>query len=280
LILQILNNTAVNNDIVWVIDTKNGHNELYNKKTIYFSNSELEFLESFRKIRLVNAIFQDKASKSQSTVFRKSLQQRLNFYLKPDYTQLPSDYSELDNFQDITENILPGVRFRSRENNYSLNILNSESRYMFSQQATILLNGVLFDDLEFISNLSTKEVKKIDVILAQILFGDLTFYGLISIQTKDGKIPGTYFSNEKVLYKNEVQLDQNIPDEIQANENEKNLPDLRQTLYMDKSVQLVGNIKKVIEFNTSNLKSTYIIDIHGYTNQGFPLSSSSEIEVK
>ena len=151
---------------------------------------------------------------------------------------------------------------------------------MFSQQATILLNGVLFDDLEFISNLSTKEVKKIDVILAQILFGDLTFYGLISIQTKDGKIPGTYFSNEKVLYKNEVQLDQNIPDEIQANENEKNLPDLRQTLYMYKSVQLVGNKKKVFEFNTSNLKSTYIIDILGYTNQGFPLSSSSEIEVK
>lgn len=280
LVLQISNNNLADNDIVWDIDKKNGHSETFKKKMVYFSNEELEFLESFRKISLVNAIFQDRSSKIHAANSRKNLQQRMDFFVKPDYSRLPSDYTELENFQDIVDNILPGVWFKSRDNNYSVNVLNSELRTMFPQQATIMLNGVLFDDLEYISTLGTKEIKQIDVVMSQILYGDLTFYGLISIRTKDGKILANYYNSERVLYKNEVQLNQNDMNESHINVTEKNLPDLRQTLFMDKSVQLVGNKKSVIEFKTSNLKSSYIIDVQGYTNQGFPVSSSIEIEVK
>jgi hypothetical protein len=138
----------------------------------------------------------------------------------------------------------------------------------------------LFDDLEYISTLSSKEINKIDVVMSQILYGDLTFYGLISIQTKNGKIPGTYYNNDRILYKNNVQPGQNNKDDLNVVENKKNLPDLRQTLFRYESLQVVGNKKSVIEFNTSNLKGSYIIDVQGYSNQGFTVSSSTEIEVK
>ena len=149
--------------------------------------------------------------------------------------------------------------------------------------STVLLNGIPFYDLDYISKLGTKEIRKIEVNQSRVMFGDITFYGIISIITNDGKIPSSYFNNERFVFKNIV----NLPDtetesgmEKSIPTNEKNLPDLRQTLYFNRKLQLLDHHKAEIKFSTSELQTQYSILIQGITESGIPVSTSTLINVK
>ena len=194
----------------------------------------------------------------------------------------PAEFIELIDFKDISENILPGVKFRKRKNIYFIQIYDPNSEIIMTPETLVFLNGVPFKNLDYVSSLGSNDIKQIDIYNTQLLYGDLSFYGLLSIKTYDKKMPDTYLKNYAYVFNNNVQSslisDNNINRQI--DNNLSNYPDFRHTLFWEPSLTVSGQNKVIIEFYTSELKAVYNIIVQGLTSSGIPLEAVSEIEVK
>lgn len=281
LILQLFNPTDAVNNIRWILDSKDGQISSLSTKSEILDTETIKQLENFKKISLINAVYAPSVKKKTETPRNKSNKQ--NFFAGVYYSRILADYMELNNFEEIVTNILPGIRYKNRDDVITVNVYDAEAVETFIQPATILLNGVPFFDLEYISTLGTKDIKRIDVNNSRVMFGDLTLYGIISIITFDGKIPGTYYNNARFVYTNTVVLpDTKFETGIVSTKmiSSTNFPDLRQTLFFNRKLQIVDHEKATIVFSTSLLQSTYSIVVQGVTEYGIPLSYTTLINVK
>jgi len=275
LILQLINGNRGNNNVVWEIDNKYSQDFSMKYSTLNLSPEMKEYLEYGRKISLVNNIYNPGMKKDSIPAVRAGISGHRNFCGKPDYKIFPSDFVELNDFREISENILPGVKFRNRGDIYFVQIYDYKNSIIMPPQATVLLNGVPCTNLAYISSLGSKDIKRIDVYQSLIMYGELSFYGILSIYTYDGKIPESYLDNFAHIYKNEVRL----PYPYEGN-NIKNKPDFRHTLYWNPGLKISGHNKATIEFTTSELQAEYEIMVQGITSGGFPIEATSEIAVK
>ncbi len=283
LILQLINYDTGTKSITWEIDNKYNPDNLPYGSPIPLSPAIREYLEYCRKITIINNIY-DRTDKNDSLpAIINNVREPGNFCGRPDYEVYPADFIELIDFRDLSENILPGVKFRKRGDIYYVQIYDHKNQIIMPPGATVLLNGVPCKNLEFISSLGSSDIKRIDVYQSQILYGDLSFYGLLSIYTYDGKIPGAYLDNYACVYKNKVQRPYIFADsngELQTERIIKNQPDFRQTLYWNPGLVISGQNKAVIEFTASLLKAGYNIIVRGITSGGIPLEGTCEITVK
>lgn len=284
LILQLANKDEYQNDIKWIIDEKDGHENNFKITPVVIKDDAQQYLSYCRKIRLVNSIFKSKQINNIDTlkIISSEANNNNNFFGVPDYIIYPSDFIELPDFQEITENILPGVRFRKKKNVYFLQLYDGDNEILWDEHGSLLLNGVPFNNLEYIANLGSKDIKKIEVVKSKVFYGDLTFYGIVSIYTYDGKIPESYLDNNSFSFNNIVQESIDYKDEFpQYNLNNKftNLPDMRQSLYWNPDIQISVENKLYIEFFTSDLEAVYDIKIQGITQNGMPIEASTVIEV-
>jgi len=283
LILQLINYGTGTKSITWEIDNKFNPYTSLNNSTLELSPEAIEYLEYCRKITLINEIYNAKGKSNSMPPVINNACERRNFCGKPDYEIYPADFVELDDFREISENILPGVKFRKRRDIYYVQIYDFKNKIIMPPGATVLLNGVPCQSLDYISSLGSNDIKRIDVFQSQILYGELSFYGLLSIHTYDGKIPEAYLDNHAYIYKNEVRLPYTFPVNdiiLQTEKRIKNQPDFRQTLYWNPSLIISGTNKAIIEFTASDLEAGYNISVQGITSGGIPLEAASEIEVK
>jgi hypothetical protein len=283
LILQLMDGSRGNNNIAWEISNKYCQDLSMNYSTLNLTPEMKEYLEYSRKINLINNIYTPVRKKDSIPATWAGIFRNGNFCGKPDYTVFPSDFVELNDFREISENILPGVKFRNRGDIYFVQIYDYKNSIIMPPQATVLLNGVPCTNLAYISSLGSKDIKRIDVYQSLIMYGKLSFYGILSIYTYDRKIPEAYLDNFAYIYKNKVRM----PNLYEASDvnlapgiNIKNNPDFRHTLYWDPELEISGQSKAIIEFTTSDLQAGYEIIVQGITSRGFPIEATSGIAVK
>ncbi len=283
LILQIINNNDEGENIWWEIDKKSLPLAEIGNNYMPVSHESEEYLEHCREMVLINNIYKENTETGEINEIPTALTDHRNFCGKPDYVIYPSDYVELKDFREISQNILMGVRFRGKTDNYHVKIFDPVNEIAMPAKATVLLNGVPFNDLNYISTLGSKDIKQIDVYQTELLYGELTFYGILSIYTFDCKIPDTYLNNYAYVYKNKVLPSVVFPEKNieQTGQNDiKNRPCFRQTLFWEPSLRVQRQNKVTVVFNTSELKGEYKIIVQGLTSGGIPLEATSEIEVK
>ncbi len=284
LILQLANQAEYQDDIKWIIDEKDGHENNFKIMPVVLEDDAQQYLSYCRKIRLVNSIYENKQITNIDTlkIITSEANNNNNFFGEPDYIIYPSDFIELPDFQEITENILPGVRFRKKKNVYFLQLYDGDNQILWDEYGSFILNGVPFNNLEYIATLGSKDIKQIEVVKSKVFYGDLTFYGIVSIYTYDGKIPESYLDNNSFSFNNIVQESIGYKDQFSQynlKNNQTNLPDMRQTLYWNPDIQITGENKLYIEFYTSDLEAVYNVKIQGITQTGIPLEASTVIEV-
>jgi hypothetical protein len=281
LILQMIDYKNRNEQIVWLPDNKFCAGLPAKYKPLPVPARAEEYLEYTRQLALVNNTYRLNRQIINLPEIDYNMAERRNFYGSSVNEVYPSDFIELIDFRDISENILPGVKFRKRGGIYFIQIYDHKNKIIMPPEAAVFLNGVPFFDLGYISSLGSKDIKQIDIYSTQLLHGDLSFYGLLSITTYDGKIPDTYLKNYTYIFNNKVQssviYDNNYS---QLNNNIDNHPDFRQTLHWEPSLTITGQNKAIIEFYTCELKARYNITVQGITASGIPLEATSEIEVK
>lgn len=269
---------AVEGGVHWEIDRKilMVAGRSYIPYTVH--QSEINSVTTLNESRLIESVYGAKVPEGSAEIIPPGA----DYFGPPDLKVKPGDYSELVNLKEITENILPGVRFVGRSNTYAIQVYNVKTG-QWPESNMILLNSVPFYDMNYIATLGSKDISRIEVIGGNYLLGDLTMEGLVSIYTHDHKIPQSYLKNKSFIFQNTVVPPDKptthiIADRVNAGTSHD--PDFRVNLLWDPAREITGDQKLVIRFPVSLITGTYDIVVNGLNRKGSVLSGKTSFEVK
>jgi hypothetical protein len=232
------------------------------------------YINTVEDIRMIEAVYRGTNESPSSPVEPK----KLSFFEKPHKVIIPAEYAEMRNFKEIANNIVPEIRFNVRNEKFHLLVLSPANTW--KENYTVLLNGVPFNDLAYISTLGTKEIKRIDIYKSNMLIGDMTLPGLVCIYTHDLKIPENYLKSHTVQFFNTVlDVKEEFADEFIQGTNNTHFPDFRNSVYWNPFVKLT-NGRGIIRFPAILLEGQFTIDIEGITETGIPVTTSASFEIK
>jgi len=286
LILQLFKNDKDDKHIYSIIvEPKGGLKTSFKKANLMLNSEQTKYIDKIRKLRLVEKIFTNqevKNSEKQTNELQENF--RLNVKNMIKYSVFPQDYTELENMADIINNILPGVFLKEKDNTETLNVFDPNLRAVMPNQASIFLNGVLVDDLDFILKLKYTDIYKIDVCQTQLFYGDLSFHGFISIITNDLAIPSSFYSSTRIKVENFVAQSQCVnkftKEEIDQMKKE-GIPDFRNILYLNYSkIPFNHGISNPISIFPSNFKGMYNFSIQGFTKDGEIFENSVQFKIQ
>jgi hypothetical protein len=241
----------VEGGILWDIDTKNLLIAGVACVPWEMNEDNLKSITTLNESSLIESVYRDKPPAVSGEVVPPGV----NYFGPPDMVVKPADFSDLINLNEITENILPGIRFMGRGKTYTIQIFNLKTG-LWPESNMILLNGVPFYDMNYISTLGTKNISRIEVISGNYLLGDLTFEGLMSIYTYDHKIPDSYLKNRSYVFQNTVVSSDNpvksaIDNRVSSGKSHE--PDFRVNLLWEPASEITGGKNLVIRFPISLL---------------------------
>ena len=256
--------------------------ETVNTNKIALSHQWKEYLRKSKKITLVNKIYNNDLV---MPVDDSNLQetQRFSFFGNPEEVIKPEDYEDMKDFSDLAQNILTKVKFKKTKNNYAVYLFDSEWNIRWPEEALVLINNIPVTDLSYLSTLSSEKIQRIEITHRRIVYGNIDFYGVLSVFTKKSIDLDTKITDNALIVDNtkEIQHVQPVSPDYTDNSNSKE-PDFRQMLYWNSQVITNTQQNKPITFNffTSDLKTKYKVDIKGYSTDGLPINKTLFFEVK
>ncbi len=200
------------------------------------------------------------------------------FYYNPGKTTTLSDFVQLNDFPEIVVELFPTIRVIKNIDKYKVLLMN-DTKYVYSEPV-IFLDGVYIDDVSKIIGLGSEKIKKIDVLAAERVFGDLVFNGVIAITSKSNEILRSKPAPQSVWIKNEKRQCGNSfvsirPDLLQSS----TIPFFKQLLYWNPDMILNENDTKSFEFFTSDNTGDFVIRAEGISEDGTPVSVYKRIKV-
>jgi hypothetical protein len=200
-------------------------------------------------------------------------------YTNPTSIILTSDFIHLNDFKDISENILPGFRIKYVNQVYKPYIINYLSRNYFEEPAGIFINGIPNYNLNPVMNLNSEEITKIELCKAPRIKGLIRFSGIISIITAANikLIPPPPGS---VVFNLGKSVDNSLydPPRYSSQTKTSSKPDFRQLLYWNPCIKLNSPVN-TLEFYASDLVADYIIEIQGLDKSGKKVSTYTKFKV-
>jgi len=197
-------------------------------------------------------------------------------------TLYPSLFVPLDSLPEIAVELLPLVSINKYNGKYRAQIMNPTTSlvYNYNKEPAIFLDGVFVDDINNIISLGSEQIKKIDVVYKERIFGDLVFQGVISIISNSNEISRTTPAIQSIRLKNDTintgkRFEIFNPDSIQN----KNFPFFKQLLYWNPDIVINDTGTTDFEFYTSDNTSDFIIRVEGISNDGTPYNASTGIHV-
>lgn len=202
------------------------------------------------------------------------------FYGKPDRRVIPAEFIDLPDFQEISRELLPGVRYRRRRNTSSVQLMNNTERTYFDQNPLRLINGIPFFDDGLIYRLKSTDIRYIDIIHQERVFGDLSFKGVLSISLHDRE--NSWITGQKTLFPFTIPCLQIYQSPSLMIESAIGLlpvqPDFRRIFLFEEHD---GNQNlKSYTFMTSDIKGNIVIKLQGITHENEPFEITRNIEVK
>lgn len=197
------------------------------------------------------------------------------FYGIPGDIVYPRLFIDLPDFNEISRELLPGVKFRTYNRIPTIQVLSASRHNYFNESPLVLLDGIPIQDLNIIKNLGSNKIDRVEICPAERYFGDLSFAGVVAIYTtkaNDSIIPE---SDDLVKFNLEAIQPQSIlntPSDQSSTE-----PDLRQVLVWSPSINPGKTIS--VEFQTSDIKGNYKLVIRGKTKDGTFFYNEQNIEV-
>jgi len=191
-----------------------------------------------------------------------------------------SDFIPLNDFREIAVEILPTVSISKHDETYKARLVSFLGNEYADKEPAIFLDGVYVDDINKIMGLGSDKILKIDVIETERTFGDLVFYGVISIITKSNEILKTKPTSSSLRIKND--LTNSSKSFVAINPNtikDMHTPFFRQLLYWNPNLELKGSDQTNLEFYTSDNIGNYTLKVVGISEDGTPVNYSSCIQV-
>lgn len=198
-------------------------------------------------------------------------------YGHPQRTVSPDDFYELNDFREISRELLPGVQYRTRRGNTTMRMLNWNENSYFENEPFKLINGVPVFKNRLFESLGSTDVDRIEYTMQDRLYGDLRFSGILAMYLKDNSYQWlTHQPGFTLLSVPLLQSDRKSENQLIA-ESKKHIPDLRTVFIW--SMKKPGENQK-IDFTLSDLKGKVEIAVEGVTREGKVFKHSEIIEVK
>lgn len=198
------------------------------------------------------------------------------YYGKSTITVDPQLFIDLPNFNEISKELLNGVKFRNYNNEPKMQVYNSGLRNFFDEKPLILIDGIPISDLNVIKDMGTNDIDRIDVCMNERYYGDLRFPGVVAIYSTKGDYSKILESDQLIRLKTETM--QALAKIAVPEITEPNIPDLRQLIYWNPS----ESPKKSISVNssTSSIAGTFKLVVRGRLKNGTFFFSEKQFEVK
>jgi hypothetical protein len=273
--LAAKNDTLLNN-VKWEIASNiHSNQQLLQNHLKSLTESQKKYLNKFHQLEMMNQIYH---KPEVNNTIGKKLNDSIYRYI-PDIIVYPDDFFDLANFQEVADNILPGVFFKKKKSNWEIKIYNSDFRDNVNVGGTIFLNGIPFYDYNYIATIQKESIERIEIYRDNLIYGNINFNGILAIYTKDKQIPDSYSSQPGVMtFFNQVTKTDKSPIMKKHAQMEKS-PNFERILYWNSSLSPEKQNFE-LDFYTSKLKTDYIIDIEGVTSNGRYISYQHEFSVK
>jgi hypothetical protein len=194
-----------------------------------------------------------------------------NFYGDADYHVQISDYIPLKTIREVIKEIVPMVSVREKDGQNSLIVENGVVGVDFNSGALILVDGVPFDDVDQILNISLRELESIEVVNLRYFLDGHVFEGIIHFVTVDGKMAGlevdrAVFRQAFGAFSEESCFTSPVynSDSLKSNP----LPDFRNTLYWNPDLHTGEKGYTSFEFYTADETGYYTVFVEGISPDG------------
>ena len=201
-------------------------------------------------------------------------------YFRDYSTVFPSDFIEMNDFLEISKEIVPALKVRKVGDKYVSGYINFQDQANKTEEPSFFLDGVPIDDVNQILSLGTRQIKRIESLPFNRYYGDMTFQGILALFSKDLLINRIEFKTPTIKYQSlssQSYTKQELYKPVDVN---SHIPDMRQLLLWDPDIVLKKSEKKQIEFYASDLQGKYLINIQGITNTGEPVNCSATIVIQ
>jgi hypothetical protein len=195
-----------------------------------------------------------------------------------------SEYESLNDFQEISRELIPYIRVRRRGNDYSVRMLNGQSSYtFFSSSPAIFLNGVPIGSIDKIKGYGSKELERIEIVNLPWRYGELLFSGILTVFLKPDIPIEPHLPSFTAIHHLDLLADHAVY-KPQFNSNEEVTisakPDFRQVLYWNPCSKANSNEPFEDVLYTGHLYGEYIVVVTGITDEGQCFSEVKLFEVK
>lgn len=186
------------------------------------------------------------------------------FYGYTENILIPSRYVDLDNFEEISKELLPLCRIKKEKKEMSLNIYDPDN-LRTSESPWILVDGVPVFNLKLVLPFNSQMLTKIETQKDIRCYGGLYIDGALSIFTRDGHYPIALPANavrkqfETFHYKEDFSTISNFKGSL--------FPDFRDVLYWDPAIEPFDH-STTLKVQSSLEKGIYAAVVQGMDQEG------------
>lgn len=202
------------------------------------------------------------------------------FYYKEDVHYPLDDYTRFSKMEDVFREYIRPVAVTKRQGVFHLSVFNETNRFIVDQNPLVLLDGIPVFDMNAFFAYDPLKVKTIDVVTTKYFRSGAAFPGIVSLYTYRGK------TDRQVIDENANVLPYEIVQKLHPffapsyeQPGNTHLPDFRNVLYWNPSVQTNAQGKATLAFYTSDLAGEYVIQVNGITKSGEAGSGAVKFEV-
>jgi hypothetical protein len=205
------------------------------------------------------------------------------FYGRPDERYLLDDYTRFPSLEDVMREYVPGVLVRRRPDGFHFMVVDRPRHINLKENPLTLLDGLPIFNLNQLLAFDPLKIKRLDVIANRYLVGQQMYDGLVSYSTYKGDLGGYPLNPHALIEEYETMQ---VPREFYAPrydteaQQRSRLPDLRNLLYWNPTVNLAANKPQTLTFSSSDQAGRYLVVTQGLTPDGFLGGTSFSFEVK
>lgn len=244
--------------------------------TVFLKPAQYEFIENSLKNSFFARLFNPLAL-SGKPFFNMPTPFGIPFYGPPTRRIVPDEFFDLPDFKEITRELIHGVQYRTRNDEITFRMLNLDRGNFFDNEPLRLLNGIPVFKNSFFTGLKSTDIKYIDVVQSERVFGDLYFKGVLAVLLNDRS--NSWLAQQPNIFQFNIpclQADRKAA-YGKAPETNATVPDVRQNFLWEVVEQGATNN---FSFYLSDLKGTVEISVEGVTQENQVFKSSKTIEVK
>ncbi len=242
-------------NVAWLMDGNNINNDENSLEPVPLDRAQKAYLSQLKTRELISRIYR----KDQKVNEKISGKSKPNFFQTPSMIIRPSDFIELDDFEDICNNILPPVRYRETEEGIQLGmVMNNKVIY---GKSLVFLNGIPCLNLSYLSTLHSKDIERIELFSHRVMHGELSYQGIISIYTFNKGVTDKMFCS--AVYRFDNNFHQAASGICLKPENE---PLTENNIYWNPQMELKGEKSITIKLRKPDIGNTYCLRMNGLIN--------------